>query len=87
MSEHGNPATDAALRNGEVARSSGRLLLTLDEVAKELRLSKASVNRLIHGQLAGVPVLATVKLGRRYLVRRESLSRFVEAAEGVHSTK
>ena len=64
---------------------SDRNLLTLEEVADELRLSKATVNRLVHGQITDAPELRTVKLGRRYLVRRESLLRFMEAAEAVHS--
>lgn len=80
------PEREKGLPAAAVA-SNVRNLLTCDEVAEELRLSKASVNRLIHGQIAGVPALPTVKIGRRYMVRREALIRFMMAAEGVHSSQ
>ena len=60
-------------------------VLTVDEVARELRLSKATVQRLIHGTIQNAPQLPALQVGRRLLVRRESLVRYMEAVEGVPS--
>ena len=50
-----------------------RNLLTLAEVAVELRCSKTFASRLARGLVRGVPALPVVRLGRRVLVRREAL--------------
>ena len=56
-------------------------VLTAKEVAEELRCSKAHVHNLINGKVAGVQALPAVHLGRRHLVRRESLSEWIERNE------
>jgi excisionase family DNA binding protein len=48
-------------------------LLTLDEVAQELRISKAHVSKLTRGLVRGTKPLPVVRLGRRVLVRREDV--------------
>jgi len=57
-------------------------LLTLDDVAAVLRCSKAHVSNLINGKVLGLPPLPVVKIGRRKLVRRQSLAQWIKRAEG-----
>jgi excisionase family DNA binding protein len=65
-------------RDGSVSKDH---LLTLAEVAKELRLSKSAVQRLVHGEVKNCPALPSIHIGSRILVRRESLQRFIRAIE------
>jgi len=53
-------------------------LLTLKEVANELRCSKAHVSNVVNGRVGGVARLAHIAVGRRKLVRREWLDRWME---------
>jgi len=48
-------------------------LLTLTEVAQELRCSKAHISKLARGKVRGIPPLPVFRLGRRILVRRDAL--------------
>ena len=50
-------------------------VLTVPELAAELRCSKAHVNNSMNGKVHGVPKLTHVTLGRRKLVRRLWLER------------
>ena len=59
----------------------GRRLLTLTEVARELRCSKAHVSNLIARKVRHATALPVVQLGRRKLVRREALDAWIEANE------
>jgi len=52
-------------------------VLTVKEVAEVLRCSKAHVCKIINGQVAGTPRLPAVSLGRRKLVRRSTLLRWL----------
>jgi excisionase family DNA binding protein len=56
-------------------------VLTVAEVALELRCSKAHVHNLINGKVRGTDPLPAVKIGRRCLVRRSSLAAWIEATE------
>ena len=56
-------------------------ILTLAEVAKHLRCSKAQVSNLTNGKIAGVPKLLTVKYGKLKVVRRQTLDAWIEARE------
>lgn len=56
-------------------------LLTLFEVAKLLHCSKAHVSNVIAGRVPGCPPIPALCLGRRKLVRRETLSAWVERNE------
>ena len=56
-------------------------ILTLRDVAAELRCSKAHVCNLLNGQVAGVPPLPHISLGRRKLIRREWLEAWLEASK------
>jgi hypothetical protein len=59
------------------------LLLTLAEVAKILRCSKAQTSNLTNGKIPGVPPLPTVKYGKRKVVRRQTLVAWMQARESV----
>jgi hypothetical protein len=56
-------------------------LLTLAEVAKLLHCSKAHVCNAVAGRVRGCPPIPAVSLGRRKLVRRESLISWIAANE------
>lgn len=62
-----------ALGDGEV--------LTLGDIARILRCSKAHVCNVINGKVPGVPRLPHLAVGRRKLVRREWLEEWMEAAK------
>jgi hypothetical protein len=57
------------------------LMLTLGEVAKVLRCSKAQTCNLTNGKVRGVPPLPTVRFGRRKVVRQQTLVAWMEARE------
>ena len=56
-------------------------LLTTDEVARELRCSKAHVSKAIAGKLPNVTPLPVISMGRRKLVRRSALFKWIEENE------
>ncbi len=56
-------------------------ILTAEEVAHELRCSKAHVYNAIAGKVRGVSPLPAITMGRRKLVRREALERWKRANE------
>jgi hypothetical protein len=56
-------------------------LLTLSSVAKLLHCSKAHVSHVIAGRVPGCLPIPAVRLGRRMLVRRESLVLWIERNE------
>lgn len=65
-----------------IGNSSGNSsVLTVPEVACLLRCSKAHVHNLINGKVPEVEALPSIWLGRRRLVRRESLFQWLEAQE------
>jgi excisionase family DNA binding protein len=57
------------------------VVLTIPEVAAELRCSKAHVYNVINGRVRGVSSLPAIVMGRRKLVRRSSLDRWMCANE------
>ena len=48
-------------------------LLTIREVARELRCSKTHVQNIIGGKFPRLPPLPLLRLGRRVLIRHERL--------------
>jgi excisionase family DNA binding protein len=56
-------------------------VLTVSEVARELRCSKAHVYKTINGDVAGVSPLPSISLGRRRLVRRSTLEHWKSSNE------
>jgi excisionase family DNA binding protein len=60
-----------------MAPNNEQHLLTLAEVAATLRVSKAHVSKLINGRVRGTPPLPAARLGRRVIVRKESLEQWL----------
>lgn len=58
-----------------------REVLTIPEVARHLRCSKAHVYNAINGKVEGVTPLPAIRMGRRKLVRRSSLEAWKRANE------
>ena len=56
-------------------------VLTIKEAATVLRCSKAHVQNLLAGRVKDAQPLPFIALGRRKLIRRESLLRWMEKAE------
>ncbi len=56
-------------------------ILTVSEVAAELRCSKAHVHNVINGKVAGVSSLPAIHMGRRRLIRRSVLEKWKRANE------
>jgi excisionase family DNA binding protein len=59
-------------------------LLTMAEVAKLLHCSKSHVCAAVAGRVRGCPPIPAVSLGRRKLVRRESLAAWIERNEAAN---
>lgn len=66
-------------RFGERALPS---ILTLTEVSKELRCSKAHLSHIINGRVAGLPPLPVARIGRRVIIRRDALAKWLWTVEG-----
>ena len=56
-------------------------LLTLADAAELLHCSKAHVGKAVRGRVPGCAPIPSVSLGRRRLIRRESLRQWLEANE------
>ncbi len=56
-------------------------VLTLQEVSNVLRCSKAHVCKAVNGDLKGIRPIPTVSMGRRKLVLRSSLLRWITENE------
>ena len=56
-------------------------VITIKEAATLLRCSKAHVQNLLAGKVKDAPPLPFIALGRRKLIRRESLHRWLDRAE------
>lgn len=57
------------------------VILTISEVAQDLRCSKAHVYKVIRGELPGVSPLPAICMGRRKLIRRTTLEHWKAANE------
>jgi hypothetical protein len=56
-------------------------VLTVYEVARELRCSKAHVHNIIAGKVPNLPPLPVLRIGRRTLVRTEGLRAWMSELE------
>ena len=56
-------------------------ILSIHEVAANLRCSKAHVCNAVAGRVPGCPPIPAVPLGRRKLVRRKTLAAWIERNE------
>lgn len=57
------------------------VVLNLAEAAALVRCSRAHLCNIVHGKIRGIPLLPTVRIGRRVLFRRESLEQWLEEVE------
>ena len=56
-------------------------VLTMEEVARLLRCSKAHLCNVMNGKVSSLPPLPYMSLGRRKLIRRSALERWMERLE------
>lgn len=70
---------DRALKSSAVDHA--KKVMTVNEVAAELRCSKAHVHHLIAGTVRGTTALPSVWLGRRRLVLRASFEEWLRTSE------
>jgi hypothetical protein len=78
MSANPSPINASTAQSGE---SSNARVLTVPEIARELRCSKAHVHNIILGKVPGVTPLPSLSMGRRRVVRRTSFDAWMEANE------
>lgn len=76
------PALSGASDSRPGPREHG--ILTVIEVAAELRCSKAHVHHLITGTVPGVRPLPSLWLGRRRLILRASFEEWLRTSEQNH---
>ena len=55
--------------------------MTIPEVARELRCSKAHVHNIVAGKVPNLPPLPVLRIGRRMLVRAEGLEKWLTELE------
>lgn len=58
-----------------------RHVLTLPELARELRCSGTHVRNIIGGRIRGLPPLPVLRIGRRILMRRDALTAWLVSLE------
>ena len=56
-------------------------VLTVAEVARELRCSKAHVHNIINGRVPHLPPLPVLRIGRRMLIRYDGLKTWMLSIE------
>jgi excisionase family DNA binding protein len=61
------------VEDGNDMRDGNGSVLTIPEVAADLRCSKAHVYNVIKGRVSGVSALPAIRMGRRKLILRASL--------------
>ena len=79
LAQQSPPPTSSRAQRSEAV--SEPTVLTLEEAAHLLRFSKAHLLNLVHGQVRSVPPLPHIQVGRRIMIRRASLERWLEAVE------
>ena len=72
---------DESERVPEAKEAAIPKILNLAEAAALVRCSRAHLCNIVHGKIPGIPLLPTVRIGRRVLFRRESLEQWLEAVE------
>jgi len=69
----GKPLALASSKNGGP-------VMTLNQTATYLGISKAHLSNVINGRVAGAPTLRHARVGRRVLIRRDWVDDFLEMA-------
>ena len=57
-------------------------ILTMSELANVLRCSKAHLSHIVNGKVAGLPPLPVARIGRRVIIRRDALAKWLWTVEG-----
>jgi excisionase family DNA binding protein len=70
-----------SIHGTELGQSSALEVLTLAEAAQLLRCSKAHLCNVLNGKISGLPELPHISLGRRTLIRKIALERWLEGLE------
>jgi excisionase family DNA binding protein len=65
----------------DIPHTDSDSVMTVEEVAVNLRCSEAHVYNVINGRVAGVSPLPAIQMGRRKLVRRSTLENWKQANE------
>ena len=55
-------------------------VLSLKQAAAYLQVSKAHLSNVINGKVAGVPPVRSFRVGRRGLIKREWIDKWLETA-------
>jgi hypothetical protein len=58
-------------------------ILTVKEVAADLRCSKAQVHRIINGAVKGLTPLPSISLGRKKVIRRSTFEAWKHVNEAI----
>jgi excisionase family DNA binding protein len=78
---HAMTNRDPHLRGTDLSAKESPDMLTIPEVAQILRCSKAHVCNLVNDKVRNAPRLPAIRLGRRILIRRETLELWKLASE------
>ena len=54
-------------------------VMTLEQAAEYLQVSKAHLSNVINGKVRGVPPVRSFRVGRRVLIKREWIDQWLEA--------
>ncbi len=65
----------------EIMGFNDKSMLTMSEVAREIRCSKAHLSNIIRGKVPRLPPLPVVRIGRRLLVRYSTLLQWLSVLE------
>ena len=68
---------------GTQVQSGATPILTMTEASRELRCSKAHLSHIINGKVEGLPPLPVARIGRRVIIRREVLLKWLGLIEGM----
>jgi len=77
--------SNRGVRTGPVSANDVSKVLNLAEAAAFVRCSRAHLSNIINGKIRGVPLLPSVRIGRRVLFRRESLELWIQEVESATS--
>jgi excisionase family DNA binding protein len=74
---------------GETAfeRQGTPAVMSLNQAAHYLQVSKAHLSNVINGKVLGVKPVRSFRLGRRVLIKREWIDTWLEAANEVETAK
>ncbi len=65
----------------EIMGLNDKSMLTMSEVAREIRCSKAHLSNIIRGKVPRLPALPVMRIGRRLLIRYSTLVQWLSAIE------